>query len=192
MAGTLCGHTDPPLNEAGRREAGALISLLRDRDIRQICVSDLLRAVQTAEYVADGLGLPYVIDTGLREISFGEWEGRRWSDLKRSLPNLTIHSFESSLDAIAPNGENFARFQERAAGALRYIASRSHNHTTAVITHMGVIRIALRHLARVDEANLRQPIHPCGVYRFVVRGDVFTYTGELIALSGSSQLAQHE
>lgn len=192
MAGTLCGHADPPLNAAGRCEAGAVVGFLRHYDIRQIYVSDLLRAIQTAEYLTDGSGIPMIVMPELREIAFGEWEGRRWSDLKRSEVVSDAKRFESSSNVIAPGGEGFVAFQERTAAALRHIASCSPSHATAVITHMGVIRVALRHLAMVDDANLPRPIHPCGVYRFVVRNDTFTYTGEISAAKDGLQPAQHQ
>src|ERR1700684_516802 len=88
MAGKLCGSMDPPLNDVGRGQANDLVSLLRSRDIRLIYASDLLRAVQTAEYLSSDLSIPIVVRPDLREISFGEWEGRRWSELKAGLPNL--------------------------------------------------------------------------------------------------------
>jgi alpha-ribazole phosphatase len=179
LAGKLCGHLDPPLNEVGRSQATALVPLLRDRDIRLLYVSDLLRAVQTAQYLRDAFRLPLIVHAGLREISFGEWEGRRWSELKNGPRSPNLQSIESSPGSFAPGGESFLRFRERVVTALKYIASHSESHATAVVTHMGVIRVALRHLAAVDDAILSQPIHPCGIYQFALAGDAFTYTGHL-------------
>lgn len=192
MAGTLCGHADPPLNAAGRCEARAVVGLLRQCNIRQLYVSDLLRSIQTAEYLTDSLSIPMIVMPELREIAFGEWEGRRWSDLKRTEVVSDLKSFESSSDVIAPGGEGFLAFQERTAAALRHIASCSGRHSTAVVTHMGVIRVAMRYLAMVDDADLPRPIHPCGVYRFVVRNSALTYIEEILAAKDGLQPAQHE
>jgi broad specificity phosphatase PhoE len=167
------------------------VPLLRDRDIHLIYASDLLRAVQTAEYLRDGLGLPLVLHAELREISFGEWEGQRWSELKATPLGAQLQSFESSLDGSAPGGESFLRFRERAVKALKNIASQSDNRTTAVVTHMGVIRVALRHLAEVDDTILGQKIDPCGIYRFALSGGAFEYMGQLTTACGASQSSQH-
>jgi alpha-ribazole phosphatase len=191
LAGKLCGHLDPPLNSAGRDQASGLVLLLRDRNIQFLYVSDLARAIQTAEYIGAGLGLPLLVHTDLREISFGEWEGKRWSDLKAGPLSAKFQSFESAPDGFAPGGESFLRFRERVMNALKEIASLSDGRAVAVVTHMGVIRVALRQLANVDDTVLSQTIPPCGVYRFAVTGDTFRYTGQLTSTSSPSQPTQH-
>jgi broad specificity phosphatase PhoE len=126
------------------------------------------------------------VHAGLREISFGEWEGRRWSELKAGPLSPNLLSIESSPDGFAPGGESFLRFRERVVTALKNVAGHSENHATAVVTHMGVIRVALRHLAAVDDAILSQTIHPCGIYKFALADDAFTYTGHLRMNDGGS------
>ena len=67
------GHSDPPLNETGRRQAAALAAQLTDLDA--IYSSDTERAHETAGIVAERLDLPVTTDERLREVSFGDWEG---------------------------------------------------------------------------------------------------------------------
>ncbi|HEV3030468.1 MAG TPA: histidine phosphatase family protein, partial [Polyangia bacterium] len=70
------GHTDIALNDVGLGQARALGALLRGRDIERIHTSDLARARQTAETAAAMLGVTeLVVDPGLRERSFGVFEG---------------------------------------------------------------------------------------------------------------------
>ncbi len=70
------GHTDVPLNARGRAQARSLCDSLRSLRPSGIVSSDLARALETAEIVADelGIGVPWV-DAGLRERSFGCFEG---------------------------------------------------------------------------------------------------------------------
>ncbi len=78
--GRLQGGTDIPLNARGRVQAKELAALVRDAGVSAVMSSDLARARETAEIVAETLGLSEercaaVIDAGLRERRFGIFEG---------------------------------------------------------------------------------------------------------------------
>ena len=73
--GRLQGHTDRPLTDFGRRQARDLAAALAGEDLTAIYSSDLTRARETAEIVAERLGLPVVLDRDLREKDWGNWEG---------------------------------------------------------------------------------------------------------------------
>ena len=88
MAGTLCGQIDPPLNAMGREQASSLALLLRSRDVRRLYTSDLQHTVQTARPLAQLWAVPIVKRADLREISFGNWEGRRWSEVRTCVPDI--------------------------------------------------------------------------------------------------------
>lgn len=144
MAGTLCGQSDPPLNEEGRKQAKALASLLRSAPVRRIYSSDLQRAVQTALPLAESWNIRGISRRDLREISFGDWEGRRWADVRASLP--AAGAIDSSPELCAPRGEIFAVFRDRVLRAFREILAESSGVCTAVVTHLGVIRVVLSEL----------------------------------------------
>jgi len=70
------GKTDIPLSEVGRAQARALADRLRDRDVTEIFSSDLSRARETAEIVAETLGVARLsVDPRLRERGLGCFEG---------------------------------------------------------------------------------------------------------------------
>src|SRR5207248_11669897 len=66
------GHSDTHLNDAGRDQARRVAHELHDVDVAYS--SDLARARETAEIIADVLGVPVRLDARLRERSFGAWE----------------------------------------------------------------------------------------------------------------------
>ncbi len=70
------GNVDVPLNANGIAQAHAAAARLRERGIARIVASPLSRAQVTAEIVAAALGLAVELDAGLREVAFGEQEGR--------------------------------------------------------------------------------------------------------------------
>jgi probable phosphoglycerate mutase len=80
------GRADRPLNDTGRTQARQLAEVLASREIDAVYASDLLRARETAEIVADRLGLPVGLDPGLREVDVGDWAGRLASEIERDDP----------------------------------------------------------------------------------------------------------
>ncbi|TFE30014.1 histidine phosphatase family protein [Cohnella luojiensis] len=75
--GKIQGITDIPLSAEGIRQARLLANRLA-REAGQwngIYCSDLQRASQTAEILAERLGIPLIKDSRLRERSFGQAEG---------------------------------------------------------------------------------------------------------------------
>jgi broad specificity phosphatase PhoE len=183
MTGTLCGQIDPPLNAMGREQASALASLLRNWNVRRLYASDLQRALQTAQPLAELWNIPIVARSDLREISFGAWEGRRWSEIRAEGPDIT--AMETSPELGAPGGETFACFRNRVLSTLKETTADSGGQLTAIVTHLGVMRVVLNELSKpqLNQANRvwnpLQRIDPCAIYRILVNGGSFELVGEL-------------
>jgi broad specificity phosphatase PhoE len=154
LTGTFCGHTDPPLNSVGREQAQALARLSLKWNIGRIYSSDLKRAIETAHPIAAVNGLPILVRTELREISFGDWEGRRWSDLRADKPDIAIP--ESLLDFCPPGGEAFPSFRDRVIRILTCLAGECDRQTAAVVTHLGVIYAALNEARSTHRDQVQQ------------------------------------
>ena len=69
------GHAGPSLNERGRAQAAAVALRLAGRRPVVLVTSDLPRAVETAEVIAEATGLRPTLDPGLREVDVGSWSG---------------------------------------------------------------------------------------------------------------------
>src|SRR4051812_29193375 len=69
------GHIDIPLNDQGRVQARGLVPALRQSLIEAVLSSDLTRALETAQIVADALDLPVYQEVGLREAFLGAAQG---------------------------------------------------------------------------------------------------------------------
>jgi 2,3-bisphosphoglycerate-dependent phosphoglycerate mutase len=125
--GRLQGHTDRPLSDFGRRQAQQLAAELEGEELEAIYSSDLSRARETAEIVAERVGLPVALDPDLREKDWGNWEG------------LTA----VERDRVAFVGESTEAHQERMLRALRRIAKRHPGEgRILVVTHGGSMRRA--------------------------------------------------
>lgn len=95
------GQSDIPLNEVGRKQAHALAKRLKVEKWDLIFSSDLSRAKETADILANNLHLKVKTDHRLREMHKGETEGttleeriNRWGSQWESLP-LGIEDNES-------------------------------------------------------------------------------------------------
>ncbi|HEV7133000.1 MAG TPA: histidine phosphatase family protein [Gaiellaceae bacterium] len=122
--GRLQGHTDRPLNDFGRRQAAALAERLAGDPIDAIYASDLSRARETAEILGARLGLPVVLEPGLRERNWGTWEGLTGSER----------------DRVEYIGEAPDEHAERVLAAVRAIAERHPHGRVLVVTHGGSLR----------------------------------------------------
>lgn len=91
-AGRLQGQVDIPLNDVGLWQADRTAHALYERYVLGsgrtpiIVSSPLERACQTAESFARLVHAPVTVDERVKERSFGEWEGCRWSDLEQNYP----------------------------------------------------------------------------------------------------------
>jgi probable phosphoglycerate mutase len=150
--GKLQGHTDVPLNEAGRAQARALAAQLADAGIAAVVTSDLARARETAEIVAAALGLGApTIEPALRERRFGVFEGltrdeciarypeawRAWQERTGEPPGAEPRSL-----AAARMAEALARIVAAAAAAASPAAGPAAGPVLAV-THGGLMRLWL-------------------------------------------------
>ena len=96
------------------------------------------RALETAA----ALGTPEV-DERLRELDFGELEGRTYEEIERERPELFARWMRTPTEVRFPGGEGFEDLRERAVAAAAELRARHDGGTVAVVTHGGVVRALL-------------------------------------------------
>ena len=75
VIGRYQGQSNVPLNQIGLQQAAETAENLAVDSFTALYSSDLLRTVQTAKAISVKLNLPIHLDTRLREINQGDWEG---------------------------------------------------------------------------------------------------------------------
>jgi broad specificity phosphatase PhoE len=105
--------------------------------------SDLKRAFQTAQAIQAATGLVPEPMLGLREIFLGEWEGLRTEELAESFPEAWASWNEEPDWDLVPGGEGAQPFETRVVAAVDSILENHHHGDVVVVTHGGVIQIAL-------------------------------------------------
>jgi probable phosphoglycerate mutase len=110
------------LNARGREQAQELRDRLKGGPrLSRLWASDLERARQTAEIVAEPTGLPVALDKQLREVDVGNWTGRNYTDIERELPEEWA-AWVLGLDVRRGGGETYAELADRLYAAMERIA----------------------------------------------------------------------
>jgi probable phosphoglycerate mutase len=157
------GHADRPLNETGRAQARALADRLAASPPDALWASDLVRARETAEFVAERLGLQVRLDARLREVDVGEWSGLTAADVELRFPEGWRRRLEGGTGW--KHGERYEEMGERVVAALREIAA-AETGRVAVVTHGGAMRAVW--LACGGGLHDRPHVDNCDVHRVAV------------------------
>lgn len=137
------GHADIALTDLGLSQAQKVAARLAGEKIAAVYASDLSRAYQTAERIAEHHQLNVVAVPEFREINFGEWEGLNYTKIHDKWPEIMGLMFTKPDEIKIPGGETFRELKERAqTGLARLIASHD-QETIVVVSHGGTIRTIL-------------------------------------------------
>jgi phosphoserine phosphatase len=134
---------DPPLSDRGRHQAALLARRLSGRRPQAIYSSDLKRALETAAPIEKATGLAAQPMQELREVFLGEWEGLHNQELVERYPDAWAQwTVEPSWDLV-PGGESGDAFEARVESAVDAVLERHPHGEAIVVTHGGVIQVAL-------------------------------------------------
>ena len=141
--GRVQGWLDPPLNERGRDQARQLAIEVEPLGLRSIWTSQLRRALETAQIVADALGLGKPrIDERFAESRRGAWEGKLLREIERDDPEGWHAWQRGGADFRFPGGgESLGEHAERMEAALAEVANGA--APALVVCHGGSVRCAI-------------------------------------------------
>jgi len=138
------GQNDVPLNARGIEQARELAAAAREVPFVALWASPIRRARQTAEIVAEAIGLEPRFDARFAEHDVGRWQDRLFDDVAREEPELWAAWQAAGEDWRFPGGESLGEQQERIIAGLVDV-TQSHELPALVVCHRGVIRSALCH-----------------------------------------------
>ncbi len=136
------------LTTLGRRQAADLGEALSGRRVSHVWTSTLARAVQTGEIAAARLGVGVTTRGALSEFACGELAGTpRDAD-----PFTEIYAgwVAGDLEPRVPGGECGQDIVMRMRAVLHEIADAHRGETVLVISHGGVLRLAVPAVTRMD------------------------------------------
>ena len=138
------GWKGTSLNALGLRQARLAALRLKKMGLKPdaVLVSDLRRAVQTAEAVAAKLGAPLKRWKEWRERSFGDWEGRNIEQILSKYKLGAKLRVDPFMAFDPKGGESMPVFERRIAKALSRVEKEYRGRTVVIVTHGGPVRIA--------------------------------------------------
>lgn len=131
------------LNDEGRQQAETLAERLSGMQISAIYASPLERTRETAEPLAQALGLEVFVRDGLGEVRYGDWTGQSLEELAKQDAWKIVQIYPSGMRF--PGGEAIREMQARVVNELESLAADHPRQIIAVFSHADVIKAALAH-----------------------------------------------
>jgi 2,3-bisphosphoglycerate-dependent phosphoglycerate mutase len=156
------GPADPELSDEGRAQAVRLAGWLRRDPIDAVYVSPMRRAIQTAEPLADALGVDPVVDEELAEFDREAHFYVPIEELKAAGDERYLKIMRGELDGeVDPH-----TFREVVAVAVERIIEAHPGNTVAIVCHGGVINAWASHVLGLPDPLFFEPYYT-SVNRFL-------------------------
>ncbi len=189
------GGEDPKLSDLGRIDARLAAEAIAQigksgpwsylSPVSAIVSSPIQRTQDTANIIANEIGLPVSINEDIAEISFGDWDGSTNEEVKQKWP-VEFSAWQGSWDAAPPNGESLKDFDSRVTRGLLDIVQAHAGKTVAIVSHVMPIRgIARKAMEGGVSAYWSPQISPCSISIMRFWGD---QAAEVITLNSTSHL----
>jgi broad specificity phosphatase PhoE len=146
------GSIDVELSAEGWRQMRQAVEPLGHW--QRVITSPLMRCRRFAEQYSENNGVPVLMDERWREMSFGEWEGQKVSDVWRTSPDLIRAYYENPLSVTPPGGEPMMEVQSRIVSAWNALLDNHSGEHILLVIHSGVIRLLLAHLLNMPLASI--------------------------------------
>ena len=167
------GHRDLALNARGEAQAGAAGRYFCGRQADALYSSDLLRARQTAQPIAQALSLALILDPALRERHFGRCEGLTFAEVAARYADDARAIENRDPDYCAPQGGESRREHEaRVLGCVARLLGEHCGQTIVVVTHGGVLDVIYRRaLGLPSDAPREYAIPNAGINWLAIDGE---------------------
>jgi broad specificity phosphatase PhoE len=162
--GRCYGSLDVRLSAAGREQCVRLGQALAGERIATVVSSPRMRAVETARAIAEPHHLVVAVEPALRELDFGELEGRTYDEIAASRPELYARWMTCPTQVRFPGGESYADLRGRALPAIDALRHGLGGGTGVVVTHGGIVRAVLADVLGIpDERIFRVTVDPASL-----------------------------
>ncbi len=125
------------------------------KNIQYIYSSPLIRCKTLAVSIANYLNIGDTSleeDGRLKEINFGNWEGKNWDDIDKNELDIWMTDF---VNVKTTNGESYLELYSRSVSFMQNIYD-NHKHNFGpilIVTHAGFIRSVLSYVQKIDLKN---------------------------------------
>lgn len=146
------GATDVLLSDEGWQQMHA--SVANGESWQQIVSSPLKRCRAFAEQLAQQHQLPISQHDGLREISFGAWDGMAFGQVREQYGDLLDLYWRDPFNFAPPDAEPMSDFCQRVQQALWHLVEQYRGQHLLLVTHGGVIRAVMAEILQAQSVSL--------------------------------------
>jgi broad specificity phosphatase PhoE len=144
------GLHDINLSARGFEQAGRLRDYLQQQNLSRIITTGLNRTDYLGQIIGETSKVSWEVEPSLKEMHFGRWEGLTAAEVEKSEPELYKKCVAADINFRFPEGESIHEFLDRVTKGLERIILNSDDPVIAVVTHSGVVRMALIDLLNLD------------------------------------------
>jgi probable phosphoglycerate mutase len=152
--GRIQGTLDIPLNEQGGKEVAQLIEEIRPEGIEIIYAAPCEPAWQTAQALADALGIKSKRIDSLQNLDQGLWQGMLIEDVRRKQPKVYRQWQEQPETVCPPEGEMLSQAEERIRNALAKLLKRHREGVLGLVIPEPLAALIRGHLKHEDVGDL--------------------------------------
>lgn len=146
------GVQDDPLSETGWQQMRKSVDGMAPWDV--VVTSPLRRCAEFASELSGRHGLTVETEPRLAELSFGEWEGRSYQEVKQAEPAAWQAFFDDPVNSTPPGGEKMLDFCERIDFAWDDLVERHKGGHVLVVCHGAVMRVICRRILKMPMNSL--------------------------------------
>ena len=177
------GQIDDPLSDKGWQQMHAAVGEHKPWDV--IISSSLCRCLDFARQLSERHAIPLQEEPRLREIGFGEWEGKTAADIMQHDAKRLLNFWQSPLEHTPPGAETLHDFATRVIGAYEDILEQHRGKHVLLVGHAGQQRMVIRHvLAMPLEKMFTLNIVNAGISRIRVEYYDDTCFSKLVFMNG--------
>ncbi|HEY0546856.1 MAG TPA: histidine phosphatase family protein [Pyrinomonadaceae bacterium] len=187
---SFCGSgLDPELTPDGLEMARAFATAYLSKTWSAIYTSPLRRTVATARPLCEALNIEMQLRDGLKEIGYGEWEGKTKETVEREHHDDYLSWLADPAWHPPTGGERAVMIARRGLEVTEEISQRHEDGNVLVVSHKATIRIILCSLLGIDVGRFRYrlvcPVASVSTVEFTPQGPL------LRALAERSHLSEH-
>lgn len=169
-----CGAIDSELTPDGLEMAKAFAAAYSSTHWQAIFSSPMRRTIATAKPLCTAIGMQPELRDGLKEINYGEWEGKTPEIISREYHDDYIRWSADPAWYAPTGGERGITIAARAMQVIEEIKHLHDDGNVLVVAHKATIRIILCSLLGIDVGRFRYrwgcPVSSLSIVEFTEHG----------------------
>jgi broad specificity phosphatase PhoE len=192
QTGGYCGVLDVDLTPEGHQMAAEFAAAYKSLPWTAVFCSPLRRSIDTARPLCDAVGLEIKLRDGLKEIAYGQWEGKTPAEVNQQFHDEYVSWLADPGWNSPTGGERGVDIARRSSMVLDEIERTYPSGNVLVVSHKATTRIMLCSLLGIDVGRYRDrismPVASVNVVEMTEQGPLLKLLGDRSHLQESLRL----